>query len=407
MTQSYRKEVEEILDILGGNLDISESQYNAAVRSYQSVGDWLANKDSPLYPYNPKILPQGSFMLGTMTKPIHEEDDIDIDLVCKIEGKPDHWTQKDLKDAVGDRLKQHGLYEKMLKDKEGGRRCWTLMYSEDSKFHMDILPSLADSNFNLMLTKNFGVDNHLLAIRITDKESVFYTLMSNPSFWYKSNPFGYAKWFFHRATISKSKAILLSESVSPVRPFQKRKLPLQRVVQLLKRHRDMMFASDDFNSENKPISIIITTLASRAYDKSDNLVDAYTHVVSQMRNFIETRFNPKTEKYEKWVSNPINPEENFADKWIEEPQKEEYFYMWLDKLEEDIQSIRFGEGKGLYTLNESLAKQFGDNPVQLSFAAYGEKNRMRREAGLRKMAAGTGILGATGKPLPNHNFEGI
>jgi hypothetical protein len=35
------------------------------------------------------------------------------------------------------------------------------------------------------------------------------------------------------------------------------KTPLQQAVQILKRHRDMMFADDP---EHKPISVIITTL---------------------------------------------------------------------------------------------------------------------------------------------------
>ncbi len=90
---------------------------------------WLSKEGSPLYPYNPRILPQGSFMLGTIIKPINDEDDIDIDLVCKLNGKPINWTQKHLKDTVGDRLKDHSTYEEMIEDKDGGRRCWTLEYS--------------------------------------------------------------------------------------------------------------------------------------------------------------------------------------------------------------------------------------------------------------------------------------
>ena len=79
----------------------------------------------------------------------------------------------------------------------------------------------------------------------------------------------------------------------------------------------------------------------------------------------------------------------------------------MDKLEEDIQSIKYGAGKGLQILNESLSVQYGNKAVQKTFAAYGEKNRLLREAGERKMAIGTGILGSSGKTVPNHNFEGI
>jgi len=410
MTEIHKKEINEILEILGEKLDISESQYNAAVKSYEAVGTWLSKEDSSLYPYSPRIIPQGSFMLGTIIKPINDEDDIDIDLVCKLSGKPSHWTQEHLKDAVGNRIKENTTYQKMLNDQDGGRRCWTLEYSDEANYHMDILPSISDQNFTILLNESFqreeNLDSDKLAIRITDKENPLYSIMTETEWWMKSNPFGYAKWFYQRAIYSSTRKFSLSESVDPVRPFHKAKLPLQRVIQLLKRHRDIMFSSDEYDSVNRPISIIITTLASRAYDRSENIVDAYIHIVNRMRSFIETRFIPKTGQYERWVSNPVNDEENFADKWADVSQKEEYFYAWLDKLEEDLATIKSSQNIGLHKLNEAFSSQYGNRVVNKSFAEYGEKNRALRELGQRKMAAGTGILGTVGKTIPNHNFEG-
>lgn len=410
MTEDHKNEIAEILEILGEKLDISESQYNATVKSYEAVGDWLSKEGSPLYPYSPKIIPQGSFMLGTITRPVNDEDDIDIDLVCKLNGKPSNWTQKHLKDAVGDRLKEHSTYKDMLDDEDGGRRCWTLEYSDEANYHLDVLPSISDKNFTVLLSESFNnsqhLDTHKLAIRITDKEEPFYSIMTDTEWWMKSNPFGYAKWFFQRAIYSSTKMFALSESVDPVRPFQKEKMPLQLAIQLLKRHRDIMFSSDEYDSANRPISIIITTLASKAYDKSENIVDTYVKIVCRMRSYIENRLNQKTGRYERWVSNPVNDEENFADKWADVPQKEEYFYAWLDKLEEDLETVKNSQGVGLQCLNESFSAQYGDKLVNKAFASYGEKNRLLRESGQRKIAAGTGILGSVGKSIPNHNFEG-
>ncbi len=85
--------------------------------------------------------------------------------------------------------------------------------------------------------------------------------MTETEWWLKDNPLVCKNRFFSKRAIYSSKRMFaLSESVDPVRPFQKEKMPLQRVVQLLKRHRDIMFSSDEYDSENKPISIIITTL---------------------------------------------------------------------------------------------------------------------------------------------------
>jgi len=411
MTEEYKEDIREILDELGQQLDISETEFKAAVRSYEAVGNWLSRETSPLHRYSPRILPQGSFMLGTMIKPINEDDDLDIDLVCKLQGKPVTWTQKSLKDAVGDRLKDNDTYRDMIEDEDGGRRCWTLEYADQSNYHMDILPSFADDNFPIYLRESFNNSQQLdvdrMAIRITDKEEDNYATETNSDEWMKSNPFGYAKWFFQKAIILSTKMFSLNESVDPVREYEKEKLPLQRVVQLLKRHRDIMFSDDKYDIENKPISIIITTLSSRAYDKSENIIDAYTNVVRRMKDYIEVRFNEDTGKYEKWVSNPVNPEENFADKWVETPQKEEYFFEWLNKLEEDLDIIRNSGGVGLQNLSESFAKIYGKSSTNKAFASYGERKRIMRESGKQKMASLTGALGASGTTIPNHNFEGV
>ncbi|MFI0427962.1 nucleotidyltransferase [Mariniflexile sp. HMF6888] len=413
----YKVEINKILEELGKELDISKKEYESAVKSYEAVGDWLCRDTSDLRFYNPKILPQGSFMLGTVVKPICEEDDIDVDLVCKLERKPDSWTQKDLKDKVGDRLKADGNYDRMIKKhkngedyEEGGRRCWTLKYSDGAGYHMDILPSFADENLTVLMEKAFAIGSDLntdeLAIKITDKEMDNYSTDNNVDNWLKSNPFGYAKWFLDKATIDVRKLIMLSESVDPIRAYEKEKLPLQRVVQLLKRHRDIMFSSDEYDSENKPISIIITTLASRAYDKSDNIIDAYTNIVRRMRALIEERVNPYTGQIEKWVPNPVNSEENFADKWGEVKQKEDYFYLWLDKLENDLGILRDNQGKGLQFLNESMSNIYGEFVTNKAFANYGNISTELREDGKRKMAKGTGVLGTIGTNIPKHNFEG-
>ncbi len=410
MSKYFKVQMTEILDLLGKNIDISETQHEAAIKRYEAVGDWLSKDDSKPYQYRLRIIPQGSLMLGTAVRPIDENDDIDVDLVCNLKCKPSFWTRKYLKEAVGDRLKLNNTYQKMLKDEDGGRRCWTLVYADESNFHIDILPSLADDNLNELLDEEFSSASELnvdkLAVRITDKEHELYQSETDSNHWLKSNPFGYAKWFFQRAIALDNRNISLSKSIDPLRPYEEEKWPLQRIVQLLKRHRDIMFSSGEYNSDNKPISMIITTLAARAYNGSNNVYDAFQYVVGEMRNKIEIKHNPKTDEIEKWISNPVNQEENFADKWVEEPQKEEYLYAWLDRLEEEIKTLNSFESKGLHVLNETLANQYGRKVVQKTFADYGNKKRGLRELGKGKMQVGIGILGVTGKPLVNHNFKG-
>ena len=57
LTNKIQTQFNEILEEIGNNLDISETQYKYAVKSYQAVGSWLADENSILSPYKPEILP--------------------------------------------------------------------------------------------------------------------------------------------------------------------------------------------------------------------------------------------------------------------------------------------------------------------------------------------------------------
>lgn len=406
----FESEISEILETLGKQLDVSKSQYESAVKSYEAVGNYLSRKESPISSYAPRIIPQGSFMLGTIIKSIHEEDDIDIDLILQLSGKKSDWTQKNLKDLIGNDLKESGIYRPMIKNSFGGRRCWTLNYSDSANYHMDILPALMEGGFIRIFSEGSTdiqeLDVNQLSIRITDKDLKNYDTETDPSNWLKSNPLGYAKWFFERSVYSEMKTYTLNEAVDPVRNYSSKKSPLQRAVQLLKRHRDIMFSSPEYNSDDKPISIIITTLAGLSYNHSADLIETITIIVSNLENHIETRYNELTGRWEKWVENPVNKVENFADKWPENPRKERYFYLWLKKLKGDILELKGGNGKGLIYLSESLSRQFGKQAVDKTFSAYGLNYANQRENGNLKMAKGTGLLGSTGISIKSHNFEG-
>jgi len=411
LTKEQKQQFSDILEELGKSLDITETEYQAAVKSYQAVGAQLSKSDSVLAPYRPEIFPQGSFMLGTMIRPISDEDDLDIDLVCQLTKKDPSWTQKALKQMTGVQISTNEAYKQMLQIPDG-RRCWTLKYRERSdnpkeKYHMDILPSIVAENYGVLIKESLSRANDIsdvgtLSIRITDKYLYNYTTETNQDNWLKSNPFGYGKWFFFRANISEQKRILLNEAIQPVPKYYVNKLPLQRVVQILKRHRDIVY-KDRIDKEDKPISIIITTLAAQAYSKEIDVIDALVNVVTKMRFYIKDR-NPFTGEPEKWIGNPVNPEENFADKWKQHPKRQGNFYAWLDAVEDDVRQILSQKDKGLQYISESMEKSFGKDLIKKTFSRYGENLLKQRESGNLKMAAGTGLLGSVGRiNIPQHN----
>ena len=402
LTLEERKQFNDIFENLGASLDVPKSRYNEMVSSYQAVGQFLGDDSSPLAPYKPEIQPQGSFLLGTMITPVNENDDLDIDLVCEVMKKHPEWTAEDLKAKVGDRLKLSERYKKLLD--EEGRRCWTLLYRKNSenptdRYHMDILPCVNDEKTRLReqyFSVSMGqVDK--LAIRITDKEHPNYKYETDSTKWLKSNPFGYAKWFEDRCNIETRKTLLFSEAkVGSVPTYKEEKSPLQRVVQILKRHRDIMFKGD----EHKPISIIITTLAARAYNKETNVLDALVNVVNGMEKYIE-RESP-TGQY--IVRNPVNKDENFADKWVDTPQKQLNFFNWLKQVKQDIEQI-IEKKDGLQLIAESMNKPFGKEVVQRTFSAIAANQRKNRENNTLR-ATTTGVLGTVGTIVKAHTFHG-
>lgn len=158
----------------------------------------------------------------------------------------------------------------------------------------------------------------------------------------------------------------------------------------------MMFNGD----ENKPISIIITTLAARAYNKETDVLDALVNVVNSMEKYIER--DSRTGQY--IVQNPVNSEENFADKWIETPQKQQNFFAWLNQVKQDVEQITEKKG-GLQLIAESMNKPFGKDIVQRTFSAIANNQRNSRDNKTLRATA-TGILGTVGTAVKAHTFHG-
>ena len=335
-------------------LDISETMREKAEHSYESVGLWL--QDCEQCKKN-KIMPQGSFYLGTVIRPVTDNDEYDIDLICLLE-ETKNLSACEIKNIVGDRLKEHGSYKNMLKPE--GKRCWTLEYDE---FHMDILPCIPgnDSYEEPSSTQ----------IKLTHK-------LENNNYIFKySNPYKYHEWFEERMKfqLNEAKNEYYRKYQVDIKeiPLYKVKTPSQRSIQLLKRHRDIIYDKlSESRKENAPISIIITTLAARAYDNESSVYEALNNILNNMEKFIEKKDGEYT------ISNPVMNEENFADKWNEYPQKATEFYFWLKAAKRDILDTTIN-ACGLKDFSNKLEHCFGENIVKKVFVEAGNSMKEARE----------------------------
>lgn len=306
-------------------IDLPEEAAARAIAEYQAIGEWLGAAESGLSTEEPDIYPQGSFRLGTPVAPISSAEGFDIDLVCKLDREKDATTQKALRDDVGARLREHEEYSKILKPR---RRCWTLAYP--GQFHLDVLPSIPDR------------ERGGTGILLTDRELTR---------WQHSNPIGYAEWFFGRdaeALKAERERAALERGVTIEEvEYSTLRTPLQRVVQLLKRHRDIAFAE---RPALKPVSIIVTTLAAHAYGGENDLDSAMSNVCRLMAGNIERR----GDKW--WVRNPAHPDENFADKWNEDDGLRQAFMGWLEGLQAALRA--FGGSQDAECVRRGLRAEF-------------------------------------------------
>lgn len=322
MLTAQQKQIADLLEQVARSLDIPDKLHDEAVKKYEHVGHWLEEKDANLGRREPLVYPQGSFRLGTVIRPLSEKDEYDIDLVYERDLRKGSVSQEQLKEEAGEHLR---AYLKHCRESHQdvptlieGRRCWRLDYPD--RFHMDVLPAIPDDDGRQSWKEHANTK-----ILITD---------SDLHEWQPSNPIGYAEWFKGRMAVQfrEKRAALAMEAKAAAEdvPEYKVKTPLQRAIQILKRHRDFHFQDDG----DRPISIIITTLAAKAYNNQANLLDALLTLVRDMPNHIETR--KKNGKPISWVANPVNDGENFADKWEDNPQREVKFRAWLKKVDDDL-----------------------------------------------------------------------
>ena len=304
----------KVLEKIADDLNLSDTELDNVITSYEAVGALLHNDRNIAQYGDISVFPQGSVALGTTVKPLSKSD-YDVDMVALL--KNSDIDLRALKHVVGNALKSSDRYKnKIEKLPNGGKRCWTLNYKD---YHMDILPCKPDTHPATYKEIDSVIATH------TDDGVNFVKVYTNPK--------GYLAWFLDKSNsyLKESKRLFSLEKIKEY----PRKTTLQKIVQLIKRHRDVFFGSLGNSTEKyKPISIIITTLAARAYSGETDLILGLLNVVNNMNRFVS---KDSEGKYS--IINPVNTKENFADKWNSDNLKSHYFFQWYTQLVKDIKEL--------------------------------------------------------------------
>jgi hypothetical protein len=286
--------VDELLCFSCEALQLTPTLHAVAEKHYHAVADWLGDENSVFFEYDPDIYSQGSFRIGTTTRPVLQCE-YDLDFVLQVD-MPIDTDPVQLLDELYDRLREHDTYADMT---ERLKRCVRLNYANE--FHMDILPAIPESPSG---TRIFVPDRKLQS-------------------WKSSDPKAYARWFELRGrTMRLDKAA----QVSPLPTIQTaaEKTVLQRVVQLAKRCRDL-FPAFAAVADLAPRSIVLTTLAAQTYGGHDSTAVAVYEAIHAMRERIA---GSAGKAFQVW--NPVNDTELLSEQWVTNPNAYCEFSRWLD-----------------------------------------------------------------------------
>ena len=139
------RELSQLLEFVVEYIDIPESLYQKARARHHSLGDWLGRPGSLLAKFDPDVRPQGSFRYGTVTRPILDDEEYDLDNVCLLRNLSKlALTQEQLKKLYGDEIKAYAKAHNMTSPVEECNRCWRLPYADEVRFHLDTLPCVPE-----------------------------------------------------------------------------------------------------------------------------------------------------------------------------------------------------------------------------------------------------------------------
>lgn len=327
VTESFLAQLDDLLHRVCVELQISPSRHQLAEERYEAVGDWLSANGSPMSVFKPIIYPQGSLRIGTTVRPtVRQEFDLDIVLELMQADWEKIQNPTVLIEVLKARLEQNDLYKGKVERKN---RCVRLKYADE--FHLDILPACPDpvSGQNCVV--------------IPDRET---------SRWMSSNPKGFAQWFDSRAELMVKMMIERGEPL-PEPESAEKKAPLKRVVQLMKRWRDIFYAQDP---DSAPVSIILTTLAGLHYGGQQSVGEGLAAVLEGISGSIPSLPNRLV------VVNPANSQEYLSERWDQNPGAYRRFVEGITDFRDRWRTIQ--NMRGIHRVAEALCGLFGEHVTE-------------------------------------------
>lgn len=377
----------DIISIIS-SLDISPIMYKNADEKYKAITKFLCDCG-----IEANIYPQGSFAFGTVVRPNAKDPDAgyDLDVICQIKGNRNSCAPSELRNQVKEALESSNVYGGKLEVYE---ECFTIEYADVSgiSFTIDIVPSTDEDwetkNRLRIQSNNPDLLDTAIAIPRYNGERNYSWLTNNPKgfrTWFEkiNEPFLLASRDMYRQEILENN-LSLYNSVEEI-PHELDRSALQRVIQILKYHRDIYYSHFDDGDDIKPISAILNYVVAKIaenYNPKSSVFELLEYVLNELSIYAEHQNLSNLEfaniygnrnvfgKVDgKWkIANPANPEDNLANKWNDDKRIPEMFFMWVKTAKNDlIQGLQIDDEQEFRAL---LENSFGTTTV---FNAIGKK----------------------------------
>ncbi|NMZ82882.1 nucleotidyltransferase [Pseudomonas mandelii] len=351
--QTKRSSWEYFLLRAAREISLTEAQYEKINDRYSQLEKILSASDNPLLA-EAHIFVQGSMRLKTTIKPIAgapaDLDTIDADAIIWLPHAQGAGA-KEVLEAIEQRFREGSRVQEEVKQLRRGIR---IVYADENPgFHIDVTPARA-INGN-------GEANGEGKLEVPDRVTG----------WKASSPIPYSNWlqvasaqeiFLESLVIAKSQRMLDAATQDPLPHYQDYidQDPLRATIKLLKRHRDE-WAIKTKSADTRPISAVITTLATHAYldvvkeSQSKPLapLDAILEIVRRIPQHIAYRGS------DCFVCNPADNGENFAEKW-NRPGEGQGYRQAFSKWHADA-SVSVSLGLESFESNDSFAKAVKKN----------------------------------------------
>lgn len=359
-----------IRDILDG-LVLTKTQRQRAVVLYTHVCEYLNEQGMDINFY-----PQGSFAEKTTVRPYRngENQAYDVDVICELVSNVEDITPSELKSRFKDILMDSRYSEKITEYDT----CFTIEFKKEAgvNFLIDIIPCIPEKDEKKAELYSVTERPELMASAI----AIPRISEGNRYSWITNNPKGYIEWFeneiknFYQNYLTESLSFETRASIEEL-PEEDFNNALLNIIKLLKRARDVFYSRR--NSDNKPSSIIITTIVAKLALKLKPTIDELDllkQIIIQLKYLEKYSSEGKSLKEEvsgygissiitrdggKWIlNNPANGGDNLLNSWNEDKNKAKEFFEWVDNLDRVLFSlIKDADDKSINELYNSFATE--------------------------------------------------